>query len=92
MKTQLLRVVLNGTDENPWHKMGLTQNPFPQLARAETDGAVLRLQSLGGDPIPHTDYIRERLHGFTPEFVELVCSKFKKGEIVRFLVTFPAEG
>lgn len=32
-----LKISLNGTDSNPWHKLGLTQNPFPQLARYETD-------------------------------------------------------
>lgn len=24
-----LNVELNGTDKNPWHQIGLTQNPFP---------------------------------------------------------------
>ena len=28
-----LLVELNGTSENPYHKMGLTQNPFPQTAK-----------------------------------------------------------
>lgn len=87
-KTLKLRVSLNGTDENPWHKHGLTQNPFPQLGRAEWDAQCLRLQSLGGDPIPDTQYIRERLRGFSEEFVELCCREFRKGEIVKFVVTF----
>jgi len=83
-----LRVTLNGTDRNPWHRWGLTQNPFPQLGKAEYDAHCLRLQSLGGDPIPDTDYIRKVLEGWSPEFVELCCQRFKKGAIVQFHVAF----
>lgn len=84
----ILRVELNGTDANPWHKMGLTQNPIPQLGVYEYDLAILTVQSLGGDPIPNTDYIREKLKGFSPEFIELCCSQFTKGERVCFEVEF----
>lgn len=88
MRTKL-KVELNGTDENPFHKMGLTQNPFPQLAKAEHDSACLKLQSLAGDPIPNTDYIRERLKDhFSDEFIELCCEEFKPGEFVKFYVTW----
>lgn len=85
-------VVLNGTDENPFHRWGLRQNPFPQLGIAEYDKACLVVQSLGGDPIPNTDYIRERLEGFDPEFIELCCREFRKGETVRFSVYWDEEG
>lgn len=81
-----IRVELNGTSENPWHKMGLTQNPIPQLAKYELDRACLIVQKLGGDPIPNTDYIRETLKGFSPEFTELCCAKFVPGETVKFEV------
>jgi hypothetical protein len=86
-----LRVSLNGTDTNPHHKWGLTQNPFPQLAKAEYDRACLHLQALGGDPIPNVEYIREHLKGWNPEFVELCCSRFVKGEYVRFTVEWKDE-
>jgi len=82
-----LLVELNGTSENPYHKMGLTQNPFPQTAKYELDAHCLRLQSLGGDPIPNTDYIRERLAGgFSDEFIELCCRNFQPGKMVKFVV------
>jgi hypothetical protein len=84
-----LKIILNGTDENPFHRMGLTQNPFPQLAKAEWDAATLRLQSLAGDPIPNTDYIRERLDGFfVKEFIDMCCDRFVKGEKVEFHVNW----
>ena len=83
-----LRIALNGTDQNPYHKYGLTQNPFPQIAQAEYVNPVLIIQSLGGDPIPDTDYIRKKLKGFSKEFVELCCSRFVKGAMVEFEVTF----
>jgi hypothetical protein len=84
-----LKVELNGTDENPYHRFGQSQNPFPQIARAEYTRDVLRVQSLGGDPIPDADYIREKLKGMSEEFIELCCKMFKKGEIVKFTVFFP---
>lgn len=88
-KKVILRVELNGTDENPWHRMGLTQNPFPQIAKAEYDSKCLHLQALGGNPIPDTDYIRNHLKGWNEEFIELCCSKFEKGKVVKFRVEFP---
>lgn len=85
----LMKVALNGTNENPYHKYGLTQNPFPQLANAEYQSGCLRVQSLGGDPIPNVEYIREKLEGMTEEFIDLCCSQFRKGEYVTFMVSFP---
>ena len=92
-KTNQIRfaVSLNGTATNPWRKYGLTQNPFPAVARHEYAAASLRMQSLGGDPIPHDraeQYIRERLTGFSEEFAALCVEKFKPGEYVTFTVTF----
>jgi hypothetical protein len=81
-----LRVELNGTDTNPWHRCGLTQNPFPQLGTAETNAACLHLQKLGGDPIPDEAYIRAHLKDWSPEFVDLCCARFEKGKVVRFYV------
>lgn len=87
MKT--LDVYLNGTDTNPWHDYGLVQNPFPQIAEAEHVGACLRLQSLGGNPIPHDryeEYIRERLEGFTEEFIKCCIDRFVPGKLIKFTV------
>lgn len=88
-RTITLRVVLNGTNENPWHKFGLKQNPFPQLASAEYAQQALHLQKLGADPIPNVEYIREHLKGWHPDFVDLCCKMYKPGELVRFQVEFP---
>lgn len=88
-----LAIVLNGTGENPYHRMGLTQNPFPQMGRMETDAACLALQSLGGDPIPDTDYIRAKLKGhFSEEVIALCCREFRPGEMVSFGVYWDADG
>lgn len=89
-----LRVCLNGTDSNPHHRFGLTQNPFPQLGMAEYDAAERRLAKLGGDPIPKDRaeaYIRETLEGFSQEFVDGVVARYKPGEYVRFTVNFPLD-
>ncbi len=86
-----LKVELNGTDKNPYEQMGLTQNPFPQTGKAEWDEACLRIQKLGGPPIPADRaeaYIRETLAGFTQEFVELCVRNYKPGIYVKFYVTF----
>ena len=83
------KVVLNGTDINPYHKLGLSQNPFPQIADYKYSGEMLHIQKLGGDPVPDTDYIRNHLKGFSPEFIEGCCSRFKKGEMVEFMVEVP---
>ena len=82
-------VRLNGTDHNPWHKYGLKQNPFPQIARAEYDRGCQQINSLNGDPIKDADDIRQRLQGFSKEFIELCVAKFRPGETVVFNVFFP---
>lgn len=82
-----LEVTLNGTDENPYHKLGLRCNPFTQLAQYGTDAGELKLNELAADPIPDVDYIRRKLMGyFKKEFIEYCCNKFKKGEMVTFVV------
>jgi hypothetical protein len=84
-----LRVALNGLAVNPYHRLGLTQNPFPQLGKAQYDAHVLKVQALGGDPIPDSTHIRRELKGFSREFIELCVRKFKKGSYVEFDVTWP---
>jgi hypothetical protein len=83
-----LKVCLNGTTENPYHRFGLSQNPFPQIAKYEYTKACLQLQKLGGDPIPNERYIRDTLAGFSNEFIELCCKQFMPGEYVTFEVEF----
>lgn len=84
-----MTVELNGTSENPYHRLGLTQNPFPQVGKHEWNLMVLQVQKLGGDPIPDVQYIRDTLKGFTPEFIELCCNNFRKGQMVTFTMEFP---
>jgi hypothetical protein len=86
-----IQIRLNGTNENPYHRLGLTCNPFPQLAISEYAAAERALQSLGADPIPDEQYIRDTLEAFPKEFVDLCVEKYKPGEMVDFLVTFELE-
>jgi hypothetical protein len=83
-----LRVSLNGTDVNTYAKAwGLRCNPFPQYAKHEVLHAMLRLNELDGDPIPKDSaeaYIREKLRGFSKEFVDHVVARFVPGERVKF--------
>ena len=81
-----LVVKLNGTSVNPYHKLGLKRNPFPQQFKAGHVAAVLKIQELAADPIPDIDYIRSVLKGFSEEFVELCCTMFEPGEMVTFKV------
>jgi hypothetical protein len=86
-----IRVTLNGTDANPWHRLNLTQNPFPQIGRAEFDAADRMLASLDGDPITGPADIRDRLKGCDPKFIEGVIARFVPGQRTRFIVEFPEQ-
>jgi hypothetical protein len=87
---EMLRLIvkINGTDKNPWHKLGMKSNPFPQLAIAEFDKAEMQLNSLDGDRVTGPEDIRERLKGFSEEFIKLCIDKYKPGERVSFAVKF----
>jgi hypothetical protein len=85
-KTYRLNISLNGTDVNPYHRWGLSCNPFPQIGKYEWDAAQRILASLGGDPIQDTDYIRKKLKGFHSEFIEICCRKFEKGKYIQFYI------
>lgn len=92
--TQTITVRLNGTDSNPFHAFGLKCNPFPQWPKAEYQAAVMRLQSLGADPIPKDNpeaYIRRVLDGFDTAFVSMIVSRFKAGEMVEFSFSFECD-
>jgi hypothetical protein len=86
-----MKIRINGTNENPWHRMGMKQNPFPQLGKAEYDRAEMMINSLDGDPIKGPEDIRERLKGFDPEFIEGCIKRYRPGERVEFTITFPEE-
>lgn len=88
--TLTVRVTINGTTENPWGRYGLTCNPFPQLAKAEFSRGERQIASLDGDPVTDEADLRERLAGFSAEFIELCVSQYQPGQRVRFAVTFPA--
>jgi len=84
-----LKIRLNGTDKNPWHSFGFKQNPFPQIAKAELGPAMNAINSLNGDPLGGPDDIRKRLSGTaSEELIELCCAKFRKGELVEFIITW----
>jgi len=88
-QTFTMAVTINGTDVNPWVKYGLRQNPFPQLGKHEFNPAERQVASLDGEPVRSAADIRERLRGFTPEFVDLCIASYLPGERIRFTVTFP---
>jgi hypothetical protein len=84
-----ITVKINGTDENPWHKMNLKQNPFGQICKAEFDRAEQQLNSLDGDPVKSEEDIRNRLKGFDPTFVAGVIERWVPGERTEFIVDIP---
>ena len=85
-----IEVRINGTDTNPWHRLGLKQQPFPQIGKAEFDAGERQIRSLDGDPVKSADDIRARLAGFAPEFIDGVIERWRPGERVAFTVRFPA--
>jgi len=86
-----LRVTINGTTENWWHAYNLQRNPFPQLGKAEWHRAEMMVASLDGDPVTSEQDIRDRLPGFSPDFVRLCIEQYVPGQRVTFLVTWPAD-
>ena len=84
-----LKVTLNGTTRNPFLEFGMTQNPFPQVAKAELMPAMMQLNKLAAEPIPMNDYaryIRQVLTGWSDEFVDLCICNFVPGERSTFTV------
>jgi hypothetical protein len=79
-------VTLNGTSENPYARMGLKCNPFPQIGKAEFDAVEMRLNKLAGDPIKSTDDIRQRLQGLPSDFVEYITEQYEPGATVTFTI------
>lgn len=88
-ETMSVTVSINGTDENPFARWGLRCNPFPQIAEAEFVTGCMRLNELAAGPVRSTGQIRQILAGFSAEFVELACEKYKPSERVTYVVEFP---
>lgn len=91
-------VKLNGTTKNLYRKLGLKMNPFPILGKAEYNDAPIRL--LEANPIPEeakrlgitsSQYISGVLQGFSQEFIDLCCDRYRPGKLVEFEVSFPGE-
>lgn len=89
MTTLTMTVTINGTDSNRWNRLGMTQNPFPQLGKSEYDIGEMQIASLDADPVTGPDDIRQRLRGFSDEFIEGCISRYTPGERVRFTISFP---
>ncbi len=81
-------VSLNGTDSNPFTKLGLTQNPFPAIPKAEYEVVNVTLADLGARPIKDAEDIRCRLIGWSAEFIELCVTNFIPGKITKFTVEY----
>ena len=84
-----INVTINGTDTNPWRRLGLKQNPFPQTGIAEFAAGERQLASLDGDPVTGPDDIRKRLAGCSQELVNLCIANWRPGQRVKFQITFP---
>ena len=88
-------VTLNGTDRNPFAQLGIDQNPFPSSGNREFQAALLHLQKLGGEPIPHAEigqaeaYIRAHLVGWSKAFVDQCVAAFQPGMIIKAWAEFP---
>lgn len=82
-------VRLNGTKENPYLKLGLKRNPFPQVPRMEYMPLNNLLGKLAAEPIRDVQHLQELLKGATPEFIQGCCERFRPGEMVEFDITFP---
>jgi len=84
-------VIINGTEDNVWLRWNLRHNPFPQesLARAEWAAAAQQIASLDGEPVRSPQDIRDRLKGFSPEFIEGCISRWQPGQRTQFTVRFP---
>ena len=82
------QVSLNGTDVNPFEKMGLKANPFPAIPKAEFGAENDVLRNLGAIPIKDTDDLRLRLQGWSNEFIEGCVDRFVPGKIIKFIAEF----
>jgi len=88
-----LRVTINGTDVNPYHKLGLKQNPLPQLGKAEYDYICQKLNLLEATPMKSKEELRAWLKKegcHDGQFVDLCLQHYERGKRTRFYISFPA--
>ena len=78
----VITVNINGTSENPYARMGLKQNPFGQINKAEYDAVEMKLNALGGEPIKDEEDIRTRLKGFPADFIDWIVECWLPGAMV----------
>lgn len=86
-----VQVILNCTDNNPYLRMGLTANPFPVIADASPkyQAANRILSDLKANPIKDENDLRARLKGCKEGFISLCVSKYEKGKMVKFWISWP---
>lgn len=87
-------ISLNGTDKNPYTKMGFKRNPFPAIPDARYAAVNDALARLGSECLTGPDDIRRILAPVVAgksgdQLVEHCCERFKLGSLVTFHVTFP---
>lgn len=84
-----VEITLNGTDENPFLRFGLRQNPFPAIPKMELSRANRIIADLHANPIKDEADLRQRLQGCPPEFIDGCCQRFHKGEMTSFMIEWP---
>lgn len=84
-------IALNGTDTNPYERIGFKSNPFPAIPKAEYDsnGTNNLIRDLEANPIKDKADLRSRLYRCSEEFIEGCLERFKPGYMVRFTIEFP---
>lgn len=84
-------ITLNGTDTNPWEKLGLKQNPFPAIPKAEYGIANAFIAELDSKPIERAWDLESRCKGAlcSEEFMAMCLARYQPGERVRFTIEFP---
>jgi hypothetical protein len=82
-------VRLNGTEVNPYHKLGLIGNPFPAIPKAEFATANRLLANLASEPITSLEDLETRLEGCSEEFIAGCKERYEPGKMVEFVVEFP---
>ena len=87
-----VRVRLNGTDTNPYERLGLQANPFPAIPKAEYGYANSVLREMDAQPFPTWEAMEAflRRHQTTEEFIAVCKKEYRPGERVEFVVEWPS--
>jgi hypothetical protein len=87
-------VTLNGTAENPYTRMGFTQNPFPQIAKVEYSRLNQALAVLAFRPMPTAEHLLATLKELgcaSAEFINSCLANYEPGQRTSFVASFPDE-